>query len=196
MGAFNELLKQYGVAVPVEKPEPVPPTKGTTPPTKGTTPPKKGTTPPTRGTTPPTKGTTPPARRTTPPARRTTPPARGKEPSGGSGGMPGVFGKTCTAPKPTPERRSPKEGSRETRRRPVGTGVRLPRLWGVDLALILITLAGIVLLVMNLQVVLLALARAIYWLVRTLFWIALIGGLGVFIVLMIRGRMMRRRGWW
>ena len=114
--------------------------------------------------------------------------------------MPGVFGGTGAAPKPAPkpapDPRTPETDVGEGRRRRGGTGVRLPRLWGVDLALILITLAGLVLLAVNLQAVLLALAAAVCRLARILFLIALIGGLGVFAVLMAGGRMMRRRRWW
>ena len=103
--------------------------------------------------------------------------------------MTGVFGGAGRSSVPGSTRvRTPRGGGASR------LGSRLPPNWGVDLSLILITLAGIVLVAVNLQAVLLFLVRAVYWLIRTLFWIALIVGLVVIAALVIRGR--RRRRWW
>ncbi len=224
MGAYNELLKKYGVAVPFEKPEDPPPEKiPSVPDPKGadkkTFDPAPGPEKLPRKETHTPKGVSPagdgpgksmpgvftgtaaaakekPAEKK-PPERK--PPA-GKEWTGHAaaarsgtktparGTMPGVFGggkRDATSDEEASVRR------REARMRREEWLRRLPPLWGVDLVLILITLAGVILIATHLQAVLLALARLIINLLRILFWIAVLAGIGVFVV-MRYGRRRRR----
>lgn len=98
-------------------------------------------------------------------------------PEGAPGSFSGVF-------KGTPRSASSARASFSGRLR------GLPPLWGVDLVLILISVVGILLILNNLPVILLALAKFVFSILRFLFWLALLAG-----VVLLAIRLLRRRRW-
>lgn len=109
--------------------------------------------------------------------------------SGEAGPMPGTFGQSRGAGSAPEDRGAGFRATPAGLRIPQsvhGLAEQLPPLWGVDLALILISLAGIIAVLTHLPALLLALARLVCSAISFLFNIALLLVLGVVVVLWLR----------
>lgn len=109
--------------------------------------------------------------------------------SGEAGPMPGTFGQSRGAGSAPEDRGAGFRATPAGLRIPQsvhGLAEQLPPLWGVDLALILISLAGIIAVLAHLPALLLALARLVCSAISFLFNIALLLVLGVVVVLWLR----------